>query len=137
MIQRIQTIWLFLSAIIIASTLYFNIYKLGDGTLINLQSNYLAIVLVALSAILSLVALFNFKKRNTQLNMIWLNILVIIGLLVWMFFSIEDAKGTISDQGGAFQFGAFVPLISLVFLFMARSGIRKDVKLLKAYDRLR
>lgn len=137
MIQRIQTVWLLLSAIVIASTLYFNVFRLADGTLLNLQDNYLAIVLVALSAILSMVALFNFRKRNIQLNMIWLNILVVTGLLVWMFFSIEEAKGTISDQGGAYQFGAFVPLISVVLLFMARSGIRKDVKLLKAYDRLR
>ena len=137
MLQRIQTVWLFLAAIAIAITLYFNVYKLADDTSVNLQSNYIAIVLVGISAILSLIALFNFKKRKAQLSMIWANILVIIGLLAWMFYSIELLKVDINETGGMYAFGAFVPLVALVFLFLARSGIKKDVKLLKAYDRLR
>lgn len=137
MLQRIQTVWLFLAAIAIAITLYFNVYKLADGSPINLQNNYIAIVLVGISAILSMVALFSFKKRKSQLNMIWLNLLVIIGLLAWMFYSIELLKVDLNAEGGMYSFGAFVPLLSVLFLILAISGIKKDVKLLKAYDRLR
>ena len=137
MIQRIQTVWLFLAALIIAATLYFNVYKLADGALVNLQDNYIAIVLIGFSAILSLTALFNFKKRNTQLNMIWLNILVIIGLLAWIFYSIENVKVDANAEGGMYSIGAFIPLVVIILLMLARSGVKKDIKVLKAYDRLR
>ncbi len=137
MIQRIQTVWFFLAALVTASTLYFNMYKLADGNFLSLDNNYIGIVLVAVSVILSLVALFSFKKRPMQINLIWLNILVLIGLLVWIYFSIEDANSTNTAQGGSFRLAAFIPLVAIVFLWMARIGIKKDIKLLKAYDRLR
>lgn len=137
MIQRIQTLWFFLAALVTASILYFNIYKLADDQMLSMDDNYIGIVLVAVSTILSLVALFSFKKRPLQINLTWLNILVLLGLLVWMYFSIEDAKKTITEQGGSFRLGAFIPLISIALLWMARMGVKKDMKLLKAYDRLR
>lgn len=137
MIQRIQTVWFFLAAIVAASTLYFNYYKLADGTLLNMDNNYLGTVLIGVSVILSLVGLFAFKKRPLQLNLIWLNILVLIGLLVWIYFCIEDAKFSIVESGGSFRLAAFIPLVAIALLWMARIGIKKDVKLLKAYDRLR
>lgn len=141
MIQRIQSVYLFLAAIVTAITLYFNYYKLGDGTLLNLQNNYIGIILAGLASVVSLVTLFNFKKRKAQLNLIWLNILIIIGLLIWMFISINQAieanSSLISTSEGSYQVGAFIPVISIILLFLARTGIRKDIKLLKAYDRLR
>lgn len=137
MIQRIQTVWLFLAAIIIACTLYFNVYTLPDGTKISLQNNYLAIVLIAVSSILSLVTIFNFRKRNLQLNLIWLNLLITVGLLGWIFYSINQVQVESTTNDGSYALGAFIPLISAVLLVMARIGIKKDIKILKAYDRLR
>lgn len=141
MIQRIQSVYLFLAAIITAVTLYFNYYKMPDGSFLNLQNNYIGIVLVGLASLISLITLFNFKNRKAQLNLIWLNLLTIIGLLIWMFVSINQAladnNSLISTSEGAYQVGAFIPVISIILLFLARTGIRKDIKLLKAYDRLR
>ena len=137
MIQRIQTVWLFLAAVITAATLYFPIFKLANDSLLGLEDNYIGILLVAAAALLSLFTLFSFKKRSLQLKLIWLNVLLILGLLVFMFFTIDQARTALPSPGGAYRLGAFVPIVSLVFLFLARAGIRKDIKLLKAYDRLR
>lgn len=137
MIQRIQTVWLFLAAVVVAITLYFPIFKLADGSPLGLQDKYLGILLVAASSILSLFTLFNFKKRNTQLKMIWVNVLLVLALLVYMFLTIDNARTALPMEGGSYQLGAFIPVVALIFLFLARAGIRKDVKLLKAYDRLR
>lgn len=137
MIQRIQTVWLFLATVVVAITLYFPIFKLADGSAVGLQDKYIGILLVAASSILSLFTLFSYKKRNTQLKMIWLNVLVVLALLIFMFLSIDGARTALPTEGGAYQLGAFIPVVALIFLFLARAGIRKDIKLLKAYDRLR
>lgn len=138
MIQRIQSLWLFLAAMIMLSLFYFSIYKFrDDGQIISIGNDYLGIILLVGSVILSLVAIFNFKKRKTQISMIWLNILVCVGLQVWLFFEINQLKPENINDAGYFGVGAFIPLIVIVLLFLAKMGITKDEKLVKSLNRLR
>lgn len=140
MIQRIQSVWYFLAALVMLSLFYFPIYKFKTGAFpLKIGNDYLAIILVVLSIILSLVALFSYKKRKNQTSLTWLNILVCIALQVWLFFEIDiyhKLPENINLQG-YFWIGAFIPLITLVLLFLAKGGVRKDEKLLKSLDRLR
>lgn len=137
MIQRIQTVWLFLAAIAMACTLFLPVFHLADGNPLGLGDQYIAILFIAASTLLSLVTIFNFKKRNVQLNMIWLNLLIIAGFMVYLFYLIDQARTALTIQGGYYHIGAFMPIPAIIFLIMARSGIRKDIKLLKSYERLR
>ena len=135
MIQRIQSIWLLLAAIIMASLFYFEIYKLPAAS-ITLANNYIGMVLTGISILLSIFTIFRFKNRKSQLNFIWLNLLINAGLLAWLFFSISKETEAAGATGG-YRLGAFIPVIVIVLLFLARGGIRKDEKLLKSLDRLR
>lgn len=138
MIQRIQHLWLLIAALVAASLFYFNYYHFSTGG-INIKDNYVAIILTGISVLLSLYTIFMFKNRKLQGNLIWLNIFTNIALLAWLFVSISNAKseGVHATDGGTFSFGAFIPVITLVFLFIARSGVRKDEKLIKSLNRLR
>ncbi len=137
MIQRIQSIWLLLAALVAASLFYFDYYHLPGGDL-SISNNYLAIILTGLSVLLSLYTLFMFKKRPLQLNLIWLNLLVNVGLLVWLFVSINDTKNKLTGTDeGSYWIGSFIPVVTIILLFMARAGIRKDEKLIKSLNRLR
>lgn len=139
MIQRIQSLWLLLAAIVAALLFYFGYYKTPAASLTLLNSNYIGAILDGLSVLLSVYTIFMFKKRNLQLNLIWLNILANIGLLVCIFLKINDTHsltGT-ANTNGTFAIGAFIPIVTLILLFVARAGIRKDEKLIKSLNRLR
>ena len=141
MIQRIQSVWLLLAALVMAAIFYFPSYDFsGTSALpISIGNDFLGIILAAISIVLSLFTIFRYKKRKGQLGMIWLNILVCIGLQSWLFVRIsnETAKPEMANVSGHYWIGLFLPLITIVLLFMARGGIRKDEKLVKSLDRLR
>jgi peptidoglycan/LPS O-acetylase OafA/YrhL len=131
MIQRIQSVWLLLAALVMITIFFLPIYLL-NGRPESMQNDYIGMILAALSVILSIYTIFRFKNRKAQLSFVWLNILLTIGLLAWILVRINNMIGT-----GGYRLGAFVPVAVLILLFMARSGIRKDDKLLKSLDRLR
>lgn len=135
MIQRIQSIWLLLAAIVMAGIFYFPIYKYPEALPVTIGNNYLAIILAALSVILSLVAIFSFRKRKNQKKLVWLDILCCVLLLAWLYYS--GATEAAVQPGGYFWIGAFLPLMSIVLLLMSLRGIQKDEKLIKSMDRLR
>ena len=135
MIQRVQSIWLLLAAIVMAGVFYFPIYKYPESLPLTIGNNYIAIVLTALSIILSLVAIFSFRKRKNQKKLVWLDILCCVVLLVWLYYSETSAPAV--NSGGYFWIGAFLPLACIVLLLMSLRGIQKDEKLIKSMDRLR
>lgn len=139
MIQRIQTVWLLLAAIVMTGVFYFPIYKFPQGQEMIVGSDFGAVALTGLSILLSLVALLSFKNRKNQLKLCWLNMLCCLVLLVWLFYSVSNFQSKSLDvaAGGYYWIGAFLPLICIVILFMARSGIKKDEKVVKSMDRLR
>lgn len=140
MIQRIQSVWLFLAAIIIAALLYFGYYRLGDGQVLHFHADYIGILIAAAISIVCLVALFSYKRRERQLNFIWLGLLLTLGLVAYMFYNVQHATsdaGIPAQRSGSYMFSAFLPILTLICLFLARTGIRKDQKMLKNYDRLR
>lgn len=141
MIQRIQSVWLLLAALVMASLFYFPtyIYSGTSALPMTIGNDFLAIILASVSIILSVFTIFRFKNRKNQTALTWLNILVCIGLQAWLFVRInnETSKPEMATVPGHYWIGLFVPLITLLLLFFAKAGIRKDEKLVKSLDRLR
>jgi peptidoglycan/LPS O-acetylase OafA/YrhL len=134
MIQRIQSLWLLLAAAAILLVLKFPIAALGEQTYQTNDKLYLYILAVLL-ALLSFVTIFLFKKRSVQKQLIWIGILSSILFIILMYL---PAKSFIEANAGAgFTIGAVLPVIYIIFLILAYSGIRKDEKLIKSIDRLR
>ena len=139
MIQRIQTIWLFLSAICAALTYKFPFY---GGNIIgkdNIQrykelvasSNFLLLISTALLIGGAVVIIFLYKKRKQQF---WLTTgaagLSIINIIIYF----SELKKFIS---GNMSLTAVLTFAIPIFLFLAANGIWKDEKLVKSLDRLR
>lgn len=141
MIQRIQTLWLFLAALLMALIFYFPTYRFSGSSVLPLTigNDFLAIVLAALSIILSIVTIVRFKDRKQQTSLTWLNILLCIGLQIWLFIRINNFTSQPEHVNipGYYWIGTFIPLAVIILLFMAKSGIRKDEKLVKSLNRLR
>jgi len=139
MIQRIQTVWLFLAALFAALTYKFPFYT---GNVLNKENVQVYEKLVASSSFLLLIftavlvggmiyIIFMYKNRKQQ---IWLTVaaagLSIINII--LYFS-ELKKFTSGNMSLTSVFALAIP----VFLLLAISGIWKDEKLVKSLDRLR
>jgi hypothetical protein len=144
MIQRIQSIWLFLAAFISGALFIFPLYHYTPATtniatLMGARNEYILLVLAAMMSALPLVALFMFGNRKRQKGLVWLSILSSIGFVAVMLLKIQNLKQavpTISNDNFALP-GPIIPLLAIVFLFLALNGIRKDEELIKSVDRLR
>ena len=88
MIQRIQTIWLFLAALMGAGLFMFDLYagnKMVDGVTvkesINALNNYALLLIAVVVTILPLIAIFMFKSRKRQKMMSIMSIVANIGFI--------------------------------------------------------
>jgi Domain of unknown function (DUF4293) len=135
MIQRIQSIWLVLAAASSLASLKFSFYSGMKGNNVfaelNGQSHFLLLILSVAVALISLFALFLFKKRKLQIQLTWLALLVQLGAIAFYIVQITKFVTGNSALTSVFTFG--VP----IFLILAWLGIRKDEKLIKSMDRLR
>jgi integral membrane sensor domain MASE1 len=157
MIQRIQSLFLAVAAIAAVLMFFFPIadfynehignYKLlvtglkgmDPDPKIHLSwwaSSPLAF-LTAGSLIISLITLFLYKKRPLQIKLLAFNILATIVLIIVIFLYYVNSIEKITGILPSYQFGAFCPLICLIFLLLANRFIRKDEALVKSADRLR
>lgn len=158
MIQRKQTLFLALGALCVALMFVFAIgtYRLPDqptevafgvlGTTVGGQDALFApkplmpLAAVVGLAILVLVAtIFMFKDRKRQLRFANFGYMVLLALFAAVFMSEHSMQAIIVQKGGegGVGIGYFLPLIALVFTFLAVRGIKADEELVKSADRLR
>ncbi len=137
MLQRIQTIYLFL-AILIAGILPFflPLFTLSSGKEMFFMQNMVYATLFGLSLTLSLLSILSYNKRQNQfvinrLNMI-LN-LILLGLFVYRSLNVSGETDLVSEKG----IGMFLPIVVIVLLVLANKAIKKDEDLVKSVDRLR
>lgn len=143
MIQRIQSLWLLLSSLVVIALSRLPVYigKLGDGSQkVLMTAERLHMMIVALLLIiLPILIIFLFKNRKGQKQLIWVHVL--LNLLLLLFFYM--AKGAFVDGqmpkfiSSNYGIAVIVPVLSIIFDVMAYNGIRADEKLIKAADKFR
>ena len=136
MLQRIQTIYLFIAAGISAGLIFaFDLWITNEGVSFFAKDEILYLALFCGSALLSLIAIFMFKNRKSQFVMGRLNIIlnfILLGLFVYRSLNLSG-ETTVSEKG----IGILLPIFSIVFLVLANKAIKKDEELVKSVDRLR
>jgi hypothetical protein len=60
-----------------------------------------------------------------------------IAIIALEVYLVDDYKKALNLSRNSWHFGALMPLLMMVFFFLARAGISKDEKLVKSLDRLR
>lgn len=136
MLQRIQTIYLLLCVLFSGVFPFFiKIWTAENKLEVYANSNEIYIGLFLISAILALVSIFSFKKRQKQFVLNRLNMIlnfIIIGLLVNHSLSLSG-EAKVSEKG----IGMLLPIFSIVFLALANRAIKRDEDLVKSVDRIR
>jgi hypothetical protein len=162
MIQRIQSIYLLL--IVVCQSLLFatalatfssyetsfnlslmGFYKLSSAGNEMLINSYALMAMNLVLILFSLFVIFSFKNRKKQLRLAGFNFILLCGFIVLMFYSYDNAKSLLDNsfntQGAelstTYGIGMILPILSLIFNFLALKGIRKDEELVKSADRIR
>jgi hypothetical protein len=156
MIQRVQT--LYLSIVVIACislfffpiTKYFNDvqgtyvffitgmrYMIEPPITVNFWLTFPLLLFTVFSLILALSAIFLYKKRGVQLWFVNITFLLHVALIILIFLYYINHFETLFNTKPSYQFGVFIPLVSLVCIILASRAIRKDEALVKSSDRLR
>lgn len=147
MIQRIQTLYLLISIIILGLLFILPFAEIAAGNDIYLF-NYKGILLdgvlkengIAISIFISLIigihvyVISNYKKRIRQMRLLVFTIILLIGLFGLFFFftsySFENAQIS-------YKISMSFPLIAIILDYLAIRGIGKDEALIRSIDRIR
>lgn len=136
MIQRIQTIYLIVSTLIMGALFVWFPVVLGkDGSIIMERNEPLLLGLIFVSIALAIISILSFKKRQLQFVLNRLNIIsnfVLLGVFVYRLLTLSG-ETIVSEKG----IGVLFPIISIVFLVLANKAIKRDEDLVKSVDRLR
>jgi len=89
------------------------------------------------SLLITLISIFLYKNRTTQLRLVAFDILLNVSFVVMVFIIYSNKITKLTQIEPSYQSGIFFPLITLVFLILANRFIRKDEALVKSADRLR
>ncbi|NNF58437.1 MAG: DUF4293 family protein [Rhodothermaceae bacterium] len=141
MIQRIQTIYLLLSAALLGVFI-----SLGGSWLLFASAAFawlppVAYGLAGLTAAAALLSVFLYKQRDQQHRVItaaqWLDLVLVLvlGVTFGMLSYRTDTDLATVDIGALVVL--LCPVVAYVFLRLAQRGVRKDIELVRSMDRLR
>lgn len=136
MFFRIQTFYLFIASLCSGVLSFFLPLKLYyDNTTTTILDQYEYLLLFAFSTILSIIAIFQYNKRQNQYVLGRLN--MIINLILLGLFVCRSLINNIEYYNFESGVGFLLPVITIVLLVLANRAIKKDEELVKSVDRLR
>ena len=134
MIQRVQSLFFFFSAICSVTIVYAFPVLQDESTSYLLKEHFAdARLFVFLSVALSVFAIFQFKNRKRQQLIAYVaRLMITIAFLLVVFLHQEEGV-----EERAFGIGLFLFFIPYLALFLAGYFVKKDEKLVKSADRIR
>jgi hypothetical protein len=154
MIQRIQSVFLLIAAILLVFLVLFpfaemvrstdqNIFELGFKGLVNASggdgvtfSSISLSILMIICLLITIGTIFLYKKRMLQIRFSVFNIILLLGLQGLMYYYFRVAQTTLSGSGTFSLFFVF-PLVAAILVFLALRAISRDEALIRSLDRLR
>lgn len=155
MIQRIQTIWLFLTTTVIFALFLFpylqilnasgtakaikvtGVYENIGGQIVQTSDFTGLTIATVILGLLPFVIIFFFRERQKQIKLCYLVIVLILGYSFWMAQTAKSVIGDLQLQLQNYGIGVILPCLAVLFIILALRGIRHDEKLIKSADRLR
>lgn len=147
MIQRIQTIYVLVSALLVSSLIKLKFAELfvnneiytfvakgifnGDEMIFDGLAIFIFIPVIAL---LHFVVIFLYKKRILQIRILVFSIILLLGLF-GLFFYFTYAGFT--DAKVAFKVPVVFPIVAAILDFLAIRAIGKDEALVRSLNRIR
>ena len=133
MIQRIQSLYIFLYIVIKCFLLYMSLsYKSLFHFFINKVDIFSSVLILLI--IFSIVTLLSFKKRKTQIKLV--NFLITLQLLFMISISIFTYM-EVDSLNFLQNYQTILCIVGLLLLLLCLRGIKKDQNLIDSIDRIR
>lgn len=147
MIQRIQTVYLAISTILLVLLFFIPFAEIAKDGIIYLF-NYMGIssdgalknngfflsFLIGALVILHGIVILDYKNRVRQIRLLVLAIILLLVLFGMFFFFTHYTFG---DAQVSYKVSVFFPLIAVILDYMAIRAIGKDEALIRSIDRIR
>ena len=157
MIQRIQTVYLILVAVLmtLAAVLpvaeYFDVaknivYQLDmrgfvqlnpDGTFLSAISTNPVTFIFGIILVVTIMTIFKYKNRRQQFRLCTINFLLILIYTIVLAVVIFVGKNKLVGTELTLKIPAVFSIVALILNYLAMRGIAKDENLVKSMDRLR
>jgi len=157
MIQRIQTVYLLLVAVLMTLTAalpvaeYFDAvknisYQLDmrgfvqlnpDGSFLSAVSTNPATFVFGIILVVTLMTIFKYKNRRQQFRLCTINFILILIYIILLAVVIFMGKNKLAGTEMSLKIPAVFSLVALIFNYLAMRGIAKDENMVKSMDRLR
>lgn len=151
MIQRIQTIYLLLVALLSGLAFWLPLAEFTTGadtyslTALGLRNAEQAIVqptiyltiLQAACCLLPLVTIFLYKRRLLQIRLAAAELVLLLGAVGMTLIYYMSDGGFPADTHSAIGIAFVFPIVSLVFVYLAIRAIGRDERLVRSLDRIR
>ena len=152
MIQRIQSVYLFVSLCFIVPMFFAPVanlvYETGEiltfdftgffisdaGTVTRISVQYSIMAFAILICALNLITIFLYKNRLLQIRLCIYNILFLLGITGVTLFVLYNVQNV---QTVSFRMPIVFPIISVILHYLAFRGIRRDHFMVEALSRLR
>lgn len=154
MIQRIQTLYLLAVAAMMITAIFtplanfmagaeeYNLFAFAlKGAEMSHSTIYMGII-IALAAIVPIVTIFSYKKRLLQIRLCAVEIVLLLGSLIFMGIYYYLSNRIFSELGlqvqiTSIRIAVIFPIVSLILTYMASRAIFKDEMLVRSLDRIR
>lgn len=136
--QRIQTLYLAISTLLIISLLFCNVVNIigtdGHVEQVRYYDNIVYIVFIISIISGNGFTLFSYKARTVQMRLCIIEALIMTGFQIWI--GVDYLKWMKTDEM-VFSFTAVFPIISAILNVMAARCIALDEAIVQASHRLR
>ncbi|MCB9013575.1 MAG: DUF4293 domain-containing protein [Bacteroidales bacterium] len=154
MIQRIQTLYLSIAAVLMMLMFSNPIAEIVISDNLFLQLGYSKITavddplfapisvwpiaaLLIVIVVLELTAVFLFRKRQLQIRITLFNLILMFGLVGMIYFFTRYTMKELGGSSYVFLWPVICPMIAIILNYLALKSIQKDELLVRSYERIR
>ncbi len=153
MIQRIQTLYLFVAFVLMLMLFFFPLAEIlsGEGQLYTFrfdglyyaghESVYIQtippIILLSVIVAITFISIFLYRRRITQMRINFFNMLLMLGYAGLVYFYIQEFSNTLDSELVRYKLFDAFPFLAAIFTYMAIRAIGKDEALIRSIDRIR
>ncbi len=154
MIQRIQSVFLLIAALLSAGYFFFPfsvkvfgteegeaVYKLlihgihkPDG---SLEPNYVLLALCILLMVMLVLAIFMYKNRKLQIKICWMAVIPCLAIITADYFLSDSMGKETGIKNPVYMIASYIPIFQFILLRLAIKSIQRDEELIRSADRIR
>lgn len=151
MIQRVQSLYLLLVAVLMAVTFFSPLLGLKSTDLSTLvmysegifsaekliKPTWGVISIAGMGALVAFINIFLFKKRKLQIKVGFITSFLIVFFYITLFTYFYVYTNQNGLELNSAYYGVILPVIALILNFLAIRKIKSDEKLVRSLDRIR